>query len=252
MTVELGTNSSDSDADLVLDTRISSGSEYESAYFDTSDESLGEDQIENDDDASSLTPKSKRRVLEKTNKKKLTHEELLYDPQLDEQNEAWITGKMRRIGISRRSKPATSSGVSAEESVGCDLEQSGGDIPGLSYLESRHVSRQSQRHTSEEIEVESDAVLSCPMCMAILTYDCQQHVEFHNQYRAMFVESCKVVRSEVYRYTDSGLVAVQNVGALNDDTFYPVKCEECDTQVAVFDRDEVYHFFHVLVSPPLS
>ena len=35
----------------------------------------------------------------------------------------------------------------------------------------------------------------------------------------------------------------------DDEVYNPVKCEECSTEVAVFDKDEVYHFFNVIDSP---
>ena len=33
------------------------------------------------------------------------------------------------------------------------------------------------------------------------------------------------------------------------ENYNPVKCEQCSTEVAVFDKDEVYHFFNVIDSP---
>ena len=33
-----------------------------------------------------------------------------------------------------------------------------------------------------------------------------------------------------------------------NDLYNPVKCIECNTLVAVYDTDEVYHFFNVLAS----
>uniref|UniRef100_A0A1I7WC36 Transmembrane protein n=1 Tax=Heterorhabditis bacteriophora TaxID=37862 RepID=A0A1I7WC36_HETBA len=42
----------------------------------------------------------------------------------------------------------------------------------------------------------SDAVLSCPGCMILLTRDCQRHEIYNDQYRAMFVENCKVDETE--------------------------------------------------------
>ena len=32
--------------------------------------------------------------------------------------------------------------------------------------------------------------------------------------------------------------------------YHPVHCSQCNTEVAVFDKDEVYHFFNVLTSAP--
>ena len=34
------------------------------------------------------------------------------------------------------------------------------------------------------------------------------------------------------------------------DLYYPVRCTHCNTEVAVYDNDEVYHFFNVLASAP--
>lgn len=33
-----------------------------------------------------------------------------------------------------------------------------------------------------------------------------------------------------------------------DEVYHPVQCSECSTEVAVFDKDEVYHFFNILAS----
>jgi len=33
-----------------------------------------------------------------------------------------------------------------------------------------------------------------------------------------------------------------------EDLFHPVICQECKTEVGVYDTDEVYHFFNVLAS----
>lgn len=85
----------------------------------------------------------------------------------------------------------------------------------------------------------------------------------------MFVMNCTVKRDEVLRYktqperkqrnrkrrrgqitetppdetpdpTPSGLDA--------DEVYNPVQCSECSTEVAVFDKEEVYHFFNILAS----
>ena len=40
----------------------------------------------------------------------------------------------------------------------------------------------------------------------------------------------------------------ENVAAGEEELYNPVKCVKCTTQVAVFDKDEVYHFFNVVAS----
>jgi hypothetical protein len=83
----------------------------------------------------------------------------------------------------------------------------------------------------------SDAVLECPACFTTLCYDCQKHVEYE-QYRAMFVRNCKVVRDQVLRTGDG-------------ESYHPVVCT-CGFEVAVFDEEEIFHFFDVIAHPPLT
>jgi len=51
---------------------------------------------------------------------------------------------------------------------------------------------------------QSDAVLNCPGCFAVLTYDCQRHEKYQNQYRAMFVLNCTVVADQLLKYGKNG------------------------------------------------
>lgn len=52
--------------------------------------------------------------------------------------------------------------------------------------------------------------------------------------------------------TSLSSVKVDENGATSDrtqkDTYHPVKCVSCNTEVAVYDIDEVYHFFNVFTS----
>ena len=34
----------------------------------------------------------------------------------------------------------------------------------------------------------------------------------------------------------------------SDEVYHPVFCQHCSTEVAVYDSDEVYHFFNVLTA----
>ena len=40
----------------------------------------------------------------------------------------------------------------------------------------------------------------------------------------------------------------QEINSEADDKFHPVKCNECNTVVGVYDSEEIYHFFNVLAS----
>lgn len=79
----------------------------------------------------------------------------------------------------------------------------------------------------------SDAVLSCPACFTNVCFDCQRHEVYKTQYRAMFVQNCRV-----------GAVPPSSPPG----TEAPVFCTDCNTQVGVMDSEEVYHFFNVLPS----
>lgn len=91
----------------------------------------------------------------------------------------------------------------------------------------------------------------------------------------MFVMNCAVDKEEVLRYqtankrkqnrrrkraqqepaateaemdTDAGLTDARLAGMDEDEIYHSVKCTECSTEVAVYDKDEVYHFFNILAS----
>ena len=83
-----------------------------------------------------------------------------------------------------------------------------------------------------------------------------RHDTYTNQYRAMFVMNCTVDYNELLKYPQANnkrrkkkqkSSATQDVTS-ETDKFHPVKCNECNTVVAVYDTDEIYHFFNVLAS----
>ncbi|KAF8389558.1 hypothetical protein HHK36_024074 [Tetracentron sinense] len=111
------------------------------------------------------------------------------------------------------------------------------------------VQKKSKGHTS-------DAVLSCPACFTSLCLECQRHEKYVTQYRAIFVVNCKVKSEKVLRQRnqkprkgkrgrDSG---ESEAGPEGGETFRPVCCSVCSTEVGIIDEDEVYHFFNVLPS----
>lgn len=94
----------------------------------------------------------------------------------------------------------------------------------------------------------------------------------------MFVMNCTVNKDEVLRYkekqrnqrrkksrqgptstttvtgtkarveAETGLTDSRLSGMDEEEMYHPVKCTECSTEVAVYDKDEVYHFFNILAS----
>lgn len=94
-----------------------------------------------------------------------------------------------------------------------------------------------------------------------------RHELYKNQYRAMFVMNCKITEDEVLRYEPSQQhnsgkkrkkaqkgKLVQHTKEEDNSTsgeserYHPVTCVECNSEVAVYDSDKVYHFFNVLAS----
>lgn len=70
----------------------------------------------------------------------------------------------------------------------------------------------------------------------------------------MFVLNCTVVKDEVLRckpkqkkHRKKGQDPSKDGSS---DKFNPVRCNVCNTEVAVYDKDEVFHFFNVLASNP--
>lgn len=72
--------------------------------------------------------------------------------------------------------------------------------------------------------------------------------------------NCSVNREEVLRYKNPGnrkkkrgakKMRSNPEGPVETDAeevYHPVMCTECSTEVAVYDKDEVFHFFNVLAS----
>ncbi|XP_028051555.1 E2F-associated phosphoprotein isoform X2 [Camellia sinensis] len=95
----------------------------------------------------------------------------------------------------------------------------------------------------------SDAVLSCPACFTTLCLECQRHEKYVTQYRAVFVSNCKIKTDEV---SPVGLKRKRGKRRIEygdgGETFKPVCCSVCSTEVGVIDEEEVYHFFNALPS----
>ena len=88
-----------------------------------------------------------------------------------------------------------------------------------------------------------------------------RHDKYVNQYRAMFVLNCQIIRNEVLEYVPKPdkrsrkrqrkCVTMEESSKSDEaDRYHPVHCSECNTEVAVVDGDEVFHFFNVLASAP--
>lgn len=144
-----------------------------------------------------------------------SNDDLFYDPEMDDEDEKWVNEQRRSCIFPNESKQ----------------EKDGGKVKPLPL---------------------SDAVLNCPACMTLLCLDCQRHEIYNTQYRAMFVKNCVVDRKETLRCLPSRSSARRRnlPEGVSDprDLFNPVRCQVCRTEVAVYDSEEVYHFFNVIAS----
>ena len=71
----------------------------------------------------------------------------------------------------------------------------------------------------------------------------------------MFIMNCNIVTDERLSYTHkpdkkSRKRRKQQPPSQASDLYHPVRCSQCNTEVAVYDNDEIYHFFNVLASAP--
>uniref|UniRef100_G3T5V7 E2F associated phosphoprotein n=1 Tax=Loxodonta africana TaxID=9785 RepID=G3T5V7_LOXAF len=179
---------------------------YDDVYFDSDSE---------DEDKAELAQVTKKK--KKKRHRIPTNDELLYDPEKDNRDQAWVDAQRRSyhgFGI--------------------------------------------QRPRQQRPVPNSDAVLNCPACMTTLCLDCQRHESYKTQYRAMFVMNCSVNKEEILRYKkkrwghkkmrSNHEDAAKQAEAEVEEIYHPVMCTECSTEVAVYDKDEVFHFFNVLAS----
>ena len=81
-----------------------------------------------------------------------------------------------------------------------------------------------------------DAILSCPACFSTVCTQCQQHLTFDLQYRAIESFGTKISTSEVLKDKRSSFKG------------RTVVCEACEETVAIIDEENVYHFFNVIPS----
>ncbi|XP_042302245.1 E2F-associated phosphoprotein isoform X1 [Sceloporus undulatus] len=186
---------------------------YDDIYFDSDSED--EDKVATPD-ARKKKKHQQRRIP--------TNDELFYDPEEDNRDQEWVDRKRR------------------------------------GYHNIRSTQHQQVRPPAIP---NSDAVLNCPACMTTLCLDCQRHESYRTQYRAMFVMNCTVIKEEILKYkgplnkkTKRGHKKIkQSTESIagpekqeEEEIYHPVKCTECSTEVAVLDKDEVFHFFNVLAS----
>ena len=83
---------------------------------------------------------------------------------------------------------------------------------------------------------------------AVLCLDCQRHDIYRTQYRAMFVMNCSVNFATKMKFPLKAKRKKKGGGPDYEETYHPVTCDTCNTEVAMYDKDEIYHFFNVVAS----
>lgn len=77
----------------------------------------------------------------------------------------------------------------------------------------------------------------------------------------MFVCNCKVITDELLKIPLDNLgkkkgkkkkkknnTSDKAMDVDSEEQYNPVRCDQCNTEVGVYDKDEIYHFFNVLAS----
>lgn len=194
--------------------------------------------------------------------------DLLYDENLDEEDEAYVYKHMRS-GIRETVTINTSTSKGLDPAAAADASD---DHGGVRDNNSPSSSPDTHRRTRRQVQMykprTSDAVLSCPCCFNTVCMDCQKHNRYSNQYRAMFVMGVAVDWNNILVYDDVHRTLVPKIPQATDDEtslplknmntsiydnnpllrakcgeYYAVECATCQTQVAALDMtDEVYYF----------
>lgn len=132
----------------------------------------------------------------RTRKYEIPSEDVLYDPNLDEEDEAWVCKhkrggngnffeqqmlSMARCDSGNNDATLSSIPIAERNKLQHHENDDSGNIPETEALQ--HEQKQPSSLQSRK----SDAILSCPCCFEILCMDCQRHERYANQFRAMFV-----------------------------------------------------------------
>ncbi|XP_065060413.1 E2F-associated phosphoprotein-like [Rhopilema esculentum] len=163
------------------------------------------------------------------NGKQPNNDDLLYDPDMDDDDAKWMERERQK------------------------------HIPKIPHKSRELKEGETASDKTKGNVRKSDAILSCPACLVTVCIDCQRHDIYKTQYRAMFVLHCNVCRDELLRYENKrknarkrkdgpGKLIPATEDSKSSEVYNPVKCTECGTVLAVYDCDEIYHFFNVLAS----
>lgn len=156
----------------------------------------------------------------------------------------------------KRSHPATSppSDPNSSTDAAADPNSSGDDAADADALYDAGADSEDEQWVRRHLMRRPDGSggggdgrvqLSCPSCFALLCVQCQAHERHEGQFRAIFVRNCVTRSGETMRVrvTREGRRGAEIAAA--GEMLRPVACAKCDTEVAVRDTMDVYHFCNV-------
>lgn len=133
----------------------------------------------------------------------LENDELLYDPDEDDNNMKWVERQRGVFGASTTEVRVNDTSVATAAEM--------------------------NRQRGMVREAHSDAVLNCAACMTTLCLDCQRHEFHHNQFRAMFVLNCQIDHTEMLQFKEPGekrrrkVASIGGKGSQPEQIYFPVK-----------------------------
>ena len=162
-----------------------------------------------------------------------------YDENQDEEDEAWVYRHMRGgraeevMMAVQSTRTSTRTRRKAREDEQETTKNGGGETLDAAICGNANDSRRRQQQQRSPAQDRagarpappdmakvmmlkprnSDAVLSCPCCFTILCMDCQRHVKYNNQYRAMFVMNIGVAWHKRLRWDEYLGELVEIIGA---------------------------------------
>ncbi|XP_013885388.1 E2F-associated phosphoprotein [Austrofundulus limnaeus] len=185
---------------------------YDQVYFDS-------DSDEDDTPSSSTNRRRKQRIVP-------TNDELLYDPDEDDRDQAWVDA---RRYYNRKLTPAASR---AQRLPNSDAIL---NCPACMTT----LCLDCQRHEKYRTQYRAMFVMNCTVKRdELLRYKDQQLRKPRKRRRGQKAEAP----------ADQAAASMPAAVMDSDEVYHPVKCSECSTEVAVLDKDEVYHFFNILAS----
>ncbi|KAG7174838.1 E2F-associated phosphoprotein-like [Homarus americanus] len=222
---------------------------YDDIYFDSDDSD-----IEAAETTSRVpkTKKEKRRIL--------SNDELFYDPTLDEKDQEWVDEMRRSYQPKKRRHAIYHNQYRAMFVFNCNVDSmerlkfpsKGQKKRDFFRNKRKNKDKQSLNQEAEEDVQKSQASSAVPQMQqgnSATLQQGQKETDMELQETASSSATVAAGSDAVAEPSSSSHKKVSFANVKDDDeTYHPVTCKICNTKVAVYDKDEVYHFFNVVTS----